>query len=140
MTMITRRIDRISQARSFVNAKQPFTNKQGNVYGCWMPSYNNDGASVYAVFSYGEHYPMYIWDPAISMWFGNKDNYSRTTARHLKSSLPTQDIPAHNWLDTRQLKGIIYHGGLNRWLIDQEHARTQLASAKSTTLGDLLSP
>lgn len=81
-------------ARPFVKSRVPF---QGNsLYGrTWManPSSIAEGDHGYAVFSYGEHWPLFV---AVTLggrvvWFENKDRHSVTTSKHRSQTHPHVD-------------------------------------------------
>jgi hypothetical protein len=63
-----------SQARRFVTDRVPF--RGNNTYGRQL----FDGS--YAAFSYGEHWPLYLWWRDNNTWYSNAGNYSRTTSKH----------------------------------------------------------
>lgn len=44
----------------------------------------------YTVYSYGYHFPMFIYVPDVG-WFENEDGYSRTTPRHRSQAHPYTD-------------------------------------------------
>ena len=37
---------------------------------------------LYVVYSYGTHFPIYVYDHGVELWFGNVDKYSPTTSKH----------------------------------------------------------
>lgn len=61
-------------AREFVTECLPF--RGNNTYGRTL----FDGS--YAAFSYGEHWPLYLWWRGGGQWFANTGSYSRTTSKH----------------------------------------------------------
>lgn len=68
-------------ASDYVRNQKPFTNSNNQLYGEWVTP------DTYAVFSYGPHWPLYIWRNGV--WFENEDRYSVngdrysvTTSRH----------------------------------------------------------
>lgn len=61
------------KCRSLVQARTPFKS-HGAIYG------RKCGPYGYAVFSYGEHWPLFVWDG--HAWFENTDRYSVTTSKH----------------------------------------------------------
>jgi hypothetical protein len=84
---------------------------------------NNDTAwgehthsgDLYVVYSYGYHFPMYIYDYKAQQWFGNSDKYSSTTSRHQSQARPRHvDI---TYLDTSMMKLIINAGGYNQSIL-----------------------
>lgn len=42
----------------------------------------------YTVYSYGPHWPLYVYDAACKAWFGNKEKRSVTTSRHASAAMP----------------------------------------------------
>jgi hypothetical protein len=54
-------------------ARIPF--KNGNLFGV-------DKGHCYAVYSYGEHFPLAVFSNAVRKWYINEDRYSPTTTRH----------------------------------------------------------
>lgn len=69
-------------ARKCVQARQPFRNSNGQLYGAW----HND--STYVVYSYGPHWPLFIYDRDADCWYGNEDKVSRTTSHHRSYAYP----------------------------------------------------
>jgi len=49
-----------------------------------------DNDSRYVVYSYGKHFPMYIWTEG--SWYGNADKFSRTTNKHQAQCRPLTDV------------------------------------------------
>ena len=110
----------------FIAGKSSGTDGRPSVYGRWeydfdhtLPNqnYTPTGAKPirYVVYSYGWHFPMYIWDEVTQRWYGNRDKYSRTTTRHQYAANPTfftSDTPnrAITWLDTDKMIAIARYG------------------------------
>ena len=65
-------------ARAYVTARAPF--QGNNLYGL-------KGSRGYAVFSYGRHWPLYIFRRG--RWYENADRTSVTTSKHLSQTRPT---------------------------------------------------
>ena len=63
---------------------------------------------TYAVYSFGTHYPLFVFDETTGEWYRNKDKYSKTTTRHAWRFSP--GCIARE-MDTDTLKQIIHHGG-----------------------------
>lgn len=87
-------------AREFVKRKLPFTGN--NIHAEKLKH-------GYIVYSYGIHYPMYIYSNFSRHWFGNSDHYSLTTEKH-KTQCKTQCKPQGNkvlHLDTEQMNELI---------------------------------
>ena len=86
----------------YVSHRQPFITNNKTAFG----EYDGD---LYIVYSYGKHFPMYVFDRNTHMWFGNSDKYSRTTSSHQTKAHPRQNIDV--WLDTGKLQQFIAAGG-----------------------------
>jgi len=103
-----------SSIRHHVDRLHDFETSNKTVYGVKdgaMESAMRGQPIVYAVYSYGYHFPMYVYDFETGLWLGNSDKYSRTTSKHQTMSRPSQGI--HQWFTTDELKTIIVHGYLN---------------------------
>jgi len=79
--------------RAFVNEKKTF--KASHLFSEWVNG-------LYVVFSYGHHFPLYIYMAGI--WYGNSNKYSVSTSRHASQARPDADI---QWLPTDELQIII---------------------------------
>jgi hypothetical protein len=62
---------------------------------------------VYVIYSYGYHFPMYVYDETSQQWIGNSDKYSRTTSTHQSKYRPSV---VAKWFDTTTLKDIVRYG------------------------------
>lgn len=72
----------------------PNTDLHTHVETC-SPVRNNNGtvfsdafARLYVVYSYGTHWPLYIYDVDTGVWFENTSSASRTTSRHRSHARP----------------------------------------------------
>lgn len=90
-----------SDARRFIEYRDEFETNNKTMFGEWQ------GERTYTVYSYGYHFPMYVWDDQARVWVGNKDKYSRTTSCH-----QTKARPSHvtHWFDTQTCRRIAYNG------------------------------
>tara|TARA_R100001463_G_C3481018_1_gene216941 strand:- start:274 stop:717 length:444 start_codon:yes stop_codon:yes gene_type:complete len=59
---------------------------------------NGLGGILYVVYSYGHHFPMYIYDRQAGIWIGSRDKYSSSTSKHQSQCRPSAEIKC--WLDT----------------------------------------
>lgn len=96
----------------YMGKREPFSNKGGSIYGQTFYTYDeNSGCEEdkvsFAVFSYGRHFPMYVYDYATQRWYGNKDKYSRTTSKHQTLMRPRI---VEDWYDTDTLSAIASRG------------------------------
>ena len=96
-----------NKARDYVNGFKEF--QGSNMFGKWLDVGNGRTETnlLYAVYSYGSHFPMYVWDSTEKKWLGNKDKYSQSTTRHQALAKPYH---VHRWVDTEGLKSMIRDG------------------------------
>lgn len=93
-------------ARGYVQRRDEFTGS--NLYGRWE-RWSSESARCYNVYSYGDHFPIYIWDDEVQRWFGNEDKYSPTTSKHQGQCMPT-DRDNITWCDTGMMQTLLRHG------------------------------
>lgn len=70
-----------SSCRPFVQEHKPFTGS--NLFAC---NQSNTTEQWYVVYSYGEHFPLFIH--ANGCWFENEDGFSQSTSRHRSQTHP----------------------------------------------------
>ena len=76
----------LKEAAELVKDKKEF--KAGNVFAV-----DYQTAGYYVVFSYGLHWPLFIYDYRQGQWYGNSDKYSVTTSRHYGKLNPGNVLP-----------------------------------------------
>ena len=99
-------------ARPYVQAKKAFTNSNGQLYATWHTP------MLYVVYSYGDHWPLFVWDGFD--WYENEDKCSSTTSRHRTyafPSAPTQ-LRSCSWLRNFITSHMGYHRQLERFQRD----------------------
>lgn len=69
-------------ARLYVQAREAF--KGSNTYGVW-----HSNPDIYVVYSYGDHWPLFIYQDG--HWFENCDKYSVSTSKHRTQLHPHTD-------------------------------------------------
>lgn len=75
-----------------------------NLYARWdLPN------GLYCVFSYGEHFPLAVWDGTVGRWFHNTDRYSPTTSKHA-SQASTRGLGEGK--DARFMRDLVRWGGI----------------------------
>ena len=80
--------------------------RQGaRIFGEWKQ------ADLYVVYSYGYHWPMYVWDDVERQWYGLDGKYSRSTTSHAGHACPA---PAQQikWVDENTMKNQIATGDI----------------------------
>lgn len=92
-----------------IRAKQPFNFT--NVFADFRESYSSTRVPPrYCVYSYGYHYPLYVYDYEACQWFGNADKSTPTTERHKRKFQP---YSVAQWVDTPTLNSIAISGLVN---------------------------
>jgi len=69
--------------RKAVEYMTEFQNNNRTVY-----SIRYENAGIYAVYSYGNHWPLWVYDWNSNQWYENVDKYSVTTSRHASHTKP----------------------------------------------------
>jgi len=77
----------LADIRKHVQDKVEFDSTTGNLFSC-IYSYANKSSQRYVVFSYGGHWPLFIYDYGTQRWFENDDRYSKTTSKHRSKAHP----------------------------------------------------
>lgn len=93
-------------ARPYVEARKNF--QGSNMFGKWLDIGGGRQSSfdMYAVFSYGSHFPMYVFEPSVG-WIANKDKYSASTTRQQYHTRPSNIFA---WFNTEDMKELIWYG------------------------------
>ena len=93
------------------------SNKNSSIYSSSLDDFKGSNIfgenteNLYIVYSYGYHFPMFIYDKKEHLWFKNSDKYSSSTSKHQTQVTPYQHIDySHDKvvsLNTKELKSII---------------------------------
>lgn len=67
----------------------------------------SDVEAYYAVYSCGQHFPLFAYSYILGEWFGNGDKYSQTTSKHRSQLHPS--MPMHE-VGTRFIKTMLTDG------------------------------
>lgn len=83
------------KARQFVTEKKVF--KGNNLFSEQLKN-------GYAVYSYGTHFPLYVYSGITQNWYRNVSKYSRTTSKH-----SSQTYPGKVWkeLNLQEMKELV---------------------------------
>jgi len=84
------------EAVGLVKNKREF--EAGNVFAVDYPT-----TGYYVVFSYGLHWPLFVYDYSKDQWYGNSDKYSVTTSKHYSKLNPGNVLP----LSCEGMKGLV---------------------------------
>ena len=77
------------EIRAKVEFMEEFDNKNSSCYGRRL-----EKAGLYVVYSYGEHWPLFVYDWRVNQWYENNSSakeilgYGTTTSRHASHSRP----------------------------------------------------
>ena len=90
-------------ARAFVQKAEPF--QGSNLFGEYDHVEEWEGVigwqNPYVVYSYGYHFPMFIF--LSGQWFENSDKYSVSTSKHQSQAHPMMDTVKLNTEDMKRL-------------------------------------
>jgi len=101
-------VDKIANkdASQYVNRCESFNGN--NTKGA---RYNDN---LYVVYSYGHHFPMYVYDYTTREWYENSDKYSPTTSKHQTQCRPRFEIARK--FNREDLINLIDRGSLAEWV------------------------
>jgi hypothetical protein len=68
-------------ARPYVQRKEAFKNSNGQLYANWIGEPESN-TGRYTVYSYGSHWPLFIYVSKVDTWFENKEKFGPTTSKH----------------------------------------------------------
>lgn len=102
------------RARDYVQRKEHFDG--ANVYARW---HRRNGAltskqTIYVVYSYGNHFPMFVYDADAEVWVENSDRYSVTTSKHRTQLHPLCDTLKRSLEDVKLVAAYGICGLLNK--------------------------
>ena len=86
--------------RSYVRQCQPFV--ASHLWGEW-----SNGR--YMVFSYGQHWPLFVYEQVTNTWYGNQNKYSPTTSRHYSQAHPLVEMVM---LSVDDMKAVVRGGSV----------------------------
>jgi hypothetical protein len=94
-----------NQCKQYVSELKPF--KGSNLFAQWVYPENEDEPAQYVVYSWGEHWPLYIYDVPNKQWFQNASHASQgTNAHRWDCSLDVRYLQ----LDVATMKNIVTQG------------------------------
>jgi hypothetical protein len=121
------------EASRYVTDRVEFKNRPGSItearpastlYARWHGG--STPSDRYVVYSYGTHWPLYIYDALSTSWFANSGKYSRTTSRHYQQARPAYDaVPMGrlNPLPPDDMRELACRGLVN-WLMSKAAGKT----------------
>ena len=109
-----------------VEGSNIFTENSGK-----LPDNPETDDNLYIVYSYGWHFPMYIYCRQADLWYGNDSRYSVSTSKHQSLARPTQ--PIAQWLTTEEMKDMVRHGSTLEFLISRAKSVDTVRQAEVTS-------
>jgi hypothetical protein len=101
-------------AHQYVSKCKPFKNSNGQLYGHWEAggvAYSDGGGMRYVVYSYGKHWPLFVWDDESQCWYGNSDKNSVTTTKHRTYANPSRAVASTiHWLPLEAIRLLAREG------------------------------
>lgn len=94
-----------ANARTEVVGRREF--QASNIFGV------NQGG-LYTVYSYGLHWPMFIYDSETGRWFENEDKYSVTTSKHRTQAHPQRETTL---LSCHAMQDIVAKRSYLKWVL-----------------------
>ena len=96
----------LTECVELARRKEPFT--FNNVYAMSrLANLSESYPPTYSLYSYGLHYPMYVYDYEACQWYGNKTKSTQTTMRHMKMFEP---YSIAQWVEAETLSNIAMYG------------------------------
>jgi hypothetical protein len=93
-------------------------------------TYSERNGVQYVVYSYGEHFPLYLWvndtmggTTPEGVWYENRERYSSSTTRHRSQLRPTWRSGKYcetSLRTTAQLKQMVFDHNKSQWSKDNE--------------------
>jgi len=71
------------------------------------------GGSLYIVYSYNTHYPMYVYDKTVDVWYENTTWWSKTTLKHKSQARPSAECQE---LDNDDMKEYVERGSMMAYM------------------------
>ena len=98
----------VGSCRQYVERRVPFHTSNKQLFGYWTHNNTDPTNTVYAVFSYGQHWPLFVYDPKTNQWFANEDKYGTTTSKHYSKAHP-YGVDIHH-LSCAAMKQLVANG------------------------------
>jgi hypothetical protein len=97
---------------ALVTRREEFDNAKKSCYARWETIKRREHETderLYVVYSYGAHWPLYIYSEEANTWYGNGTRYSRpTTRRHSGHACPLRvEI---RWLSVGEMERVATFG------------------------------
>ena len=88
----------VNELKEFKGSYNKYGKHNVSIFAENEPAFDLYGEDLYVVYSYGYHFPMYIYDRQAEIWIGNKYKETVTTSKHQSQCRPSAEIKC--WLYT----------------------------------------
>lgn len=103
--------DCIRTCKPFNVTKGKYPTKTANLYGLWVAAQDT---VIYAVYSYGVHFPVAIYSESDNKWYVNSETESVTTSAHITKVKEALKPFEFELLSCENMKNVHYWGTLKR--------------------------
>ena len=105
----------VNELKEFKGSYNKYARHNASIFAENESAFDMYGEDLYVVYSYGYHFPMYIYDRQAGIWIGSNDRHSVSTTRHQSHCRPSAEI--HCWLDTaEEMNEYIRCGSLMKYM------------------------
>ena len=105
----------VNELKEFKGSYNKYGKHNTSIFAENIEAFDLYGKELYVVYSYGYHFPMYIYDRQAEIWIGSKDKHSVSTTRHQSHCRPSAEIKC--WLDTAdEMNEYIRCGSMMRYM------------------------
>ena len=102
---------RVSMGRAVQCVREKIAFRGRNVFARWEATQHGGPCDLYVVYSYGEHWPLYVYEQMTGVWYRNTEKSSSTTSRHstqLHPGVPCVDIERTEDMTALAVGGVVY--------------------------------
>lgn len=105
----------VDELKEFKGSYNKYGKHNASIFAENESAYDMYGEDLYVVYSYGYHFPMYIYDRQAGIWIGSNDRHSMSTSKHQSQCRPSAEIKC--WLNTAdEMNEYIRCGSMMRYM------------------------
>ena len=110
----------VNELKEFKGSYNKYGKHNVSIFAENIEAFDLYGKELYVVYSYGYHFPMYIYDRQAGIWIGSKDKHSVSTSRHQSQCRPSDLASIEDggcWIDTAdEMNEYIRCGSMMRYM------------------------
>ena len=110
----------VNELKEFKGSYNKYGKHNTSIFAENIEAFDLYGKELYVVYSYGYHFPMYIYDRQAGIWIGSKDKHSVSTTRHQSHCRPSDLASIEDggcWIDTAdEMNEYIRCGSMMRYM------------------------